>query len=91
MQWFQHYELSEEDMDLLRGTPTMEMLQKHRLVIAYGPKDNKAKPSELGLFNLTGAFHMREINDETYELLFVNKDDLDSVEQHLAQFKMKQD
>lgn len=91
MKWFQHFELSEEDFDLLRGTATMEALQQNRLVVAYGPKDTQAQPSEMGLFKVTGAFHMREINDETYELLFVNKEDLEVVEQHFTQFKMAQD
>lgn len=90
MHWFSHSELSEDDFDRLRGTETMEHLQKNKLVIAYAPNQKHCDPFELGLYELTSPFHIRKINVETYEILFVDPQALDTTKEKLTMFKLAQ-
>ena len=91
MKWFRHCELSQSDVELLKGTATMESLQRHRLVVAYGPEDTQATPKQLGLLDLTNLYYIRRLNNETIEILFVDEDDMCAIEQKITQFKMTVD
>lgn len=79
-------------MNLLQGTELMVRLQTNRLVITYNPKDNQATMKDMGLFNTVGLYYVRRLQessrDDTIEILFENIEDLESVEEHLTQYKM---
>jgi len=93
LKWLTHKNLSEDDLTLLAGTELMINLQRNRLVIIYDPKDKRASMEELGLYETEGLFFVRTVqenrrNNDTLEILFELKSDLDNTMQHLTQFKL---
>jgi len=95
LKWRPHRSLSKVDMDYLAGTPLMEKLQRHRLVIIYDPGDTHAKMEDLGLNKTKGMVYAREIQEEhrgsdTIEILFELRSDMEFTEQCLTLFKLNQ-
>jgi len=96
LKWFKHKNLSEEDLELLRGTSTIEKLMATRLVVHREDSEQMPTMKELGLFNTTGLYFVRGLQpdssfDNTMEILFELESDRDMAEQHLTQFKLGQD
>jgi hypothetical protein len=93
MKWLRHNNLSDSDFEALRGTPTMERLQKHRLVIILDPNDKMPNKKDMGLFETTGLVYWRNLSgrDDTIEIMFEDPEDLDNIEQHLTQYKLGQE
>lgn len=83
-------------MTYLAGTDTMENLQRHRLVVVYDPKDERASMEQMGLYDTEGLFYVRTTQEtrrggDTIEILFEFQSDLEQVKQHLTQHKMSLD
>lgn len=93
MKWLRHKNLSEDDLELLRGTPLMERLQANRLVVVFQPEDKKPAKKDMGLRETQGLFHIRNIGngknrENVIEILFENPEDVGIVEEHLTQVKL---
>lgn len=93
MRWAEHKELSESDMEYLVGSAVVIEMMRHKLIVKFHDREKPAKPSEMGLRDCKGLYHIRQIdeNDKLLEILFELPEDRDAVEQHLTQYKMALD
>lgn len=90
MKWVEHAALNDQDMEFLAGTPTMEALMRNRLVVVYDKDKKPHSMIDMGLDQLTEPYYTRKINDrdDTIEIMFVSKEDLTNVKQHLTLLKI---
>lgn len=93
MKWLKHNELTINDMESLVGTDLIADLLRHRLVLVYGINEKPFTAVEMGLFDLTGMFHMRELHGrpDTIELLFEHRIAISITEETLTQLKLSRD
>jgi hypothetical protein len=90
MRWTKHKELSAADLDYLVGSTVIIEMMRNKLVVKFHDEEKVAAPSEMGLRNCNGLYHMRRVGDDLriHEILFELPADLEAVEQHLTQYKM---
>jgi hypothetical protein len=90
MKWLEHKELSESDLDFLVGSAMIEKLMRNKLVIKYHSGEKIATPSEMGLHECLGPYHMRQVGGDRkiIEILFEHPGDLKAVQEHLTQYKL---
>jgi hypothetical protein len=86
LQWIAHKSLSVVDMDRLRGTHLMEQLVCNRLTIAAA-KD-ALDWQFLRMHECAGAYYIINNKHKT-EILFECVADLDTIQQRLVQYKLK--
>ena len=93
MKWLVHNELTTNDMESLVGTNLIADLLRHRLVLVYGPNEKTFTAVEMGLFDIDGMFHMRELQGrpDTIELLFEHKLAINVIQATLTQLKLSRD
>lgn len=90
MRWLRHRAISDDDFKLLRGSPTMEKLQRNRLVFTIDPNEKLPSNKDLGLYETNGLVYLRKLSgrEDTVEVMFEDPEDLDMLEQYLTQYKM---
>mgnify|MGYP000129432805 CR=1 FL=1 len=90
MRWTKHKELSTNDLDYLIGSFVLTEMMRNKLVVKFHEDERVALPSEMGLLECNGLYHIRRVadNPKIQEILFELIDDRDAVEQHLIQYKM---
>ncbi len=90
VKWVRHKVINDDDFKLLRGSPSMEKLQKNRLVFTLDPNDTHPSTKELGLYETKGLVYIRNLSGrkDTVEVMFEKEEDLEMLEQYLTQYKM---
>lgn len=94
MKIIKHRGLSENDFNMLKGSPLLEQLFRHRLVVIRSAASSPLNISDLGVRQCQGIYYYRELenrdNRVIIEFLFELQADMDMIEQSLTLFKMSE-
>lgn len=84
--------ISVDDLKLLQGNPVLTEMLRNSLVIGYTPSDKKVSYARMGLDDTQGLFCIRKVQgrEDTIEILFENKKDLEVAESALLIEKLAQ-
>ena len=88
MYWYHNMNLSDNDIELLARTETIETMMKNRITVDF--VDRKI-PSfdDLGLDSTTDLYYIKVLGEHVLQFWFKNRKDLMELEETLHEYKIK--
>lgn len=77
--------LSEDDLDLLRGTKIIETMMKNRLIVEFNVSPDV---SEFDMSGCVGFYHIKTLGSKLFQFWFYSKADYDVFRENIIAYKM---
>ena len=88
MYWYHNMNLSDNDIELLAKTETIEIMMKNRITVDFGERKIPSF-NDLGLDNTTDLYYIKVLGEHILQFWFKDVRDLRELEESLHEYKIK--